>query len=65
MRVNSVAPGIIFSQTASDNYDMDVFGAAKPEIPAQRLGTPEEVRAVLLGTPVKVRKKKHFFIFDQ
>ena len=43
MRVNCVAPGVIFSQTARDNYAFDVFSAAKPGIPAQRLGTPEEV----------------------
>ena len=44
VRVNCVAPGVIFSQTAKDNYAWDVFGAAKPGIPAKRLGTPEEVR---------------------
>ena len=44
VRVNCVAPGVIFSQTARDNYAFDVFGAAKPGIPAKRLGTPEEVR---------------------
>ena len=43
VRVNCVAPGVIFSQTARDNYAFDVFGAAKPGIPAKRLGTPEEV----------------------
>ena len=43
VRVNCVAPGVIFSQTARDNYVFDVFGAAKPGIPAKRLGTPEEV----------------------
>ena len=43
VRVNCVASGVIFSQTARDNYAFDVFGAAKPGIPAKRLGTPEEV----------------------
>ena len=43
VRVNCVAPGVIFSQTARDNYAFDVFSAAKPHIPAKRLGTPEEV----------------------
>ena len=43
VRVNCVAPGVIFSQTARDNYAFDVFSAAKPGVPAQRLGTPEEV----------------------
>ena len=43
VRVNCVAPGVVFSQTARDNYAFDVFSAAKPHIPAKRLGTPEEV----------------------
>ena len=43
VRVNCIAPGVIFSQTARDNYAFDVFSAAKPGIPAKRLGTPEEV----------------------
>jgi hypothetical protein len=41
--VNAVAPGIIFSQTAKDNYAVDVFSMAEPYIPAKRLGTPHEV----------------------
>ena len=47
VRVNCVAPGVIFSQTARDNYAFDVFGAAIPGIPAKRLGTPEEVEIIL------------------
>ena len=47
VRINSVAPGTIFSQTARDNYAYDVFEAAKPYIPAKRLGTPEEVAAAV------------------
>ena len=43
VRVNAVAPGIIFSQTARDNYAVDVFAMAEPHIPAKRLGTPQEV----------------------
>ena len=43
VRVNAVAPGIIYSKSASDNYQLDVFNLAKPEIPAKRLGTPDEV----------------------
>ena len=43
VRVNCVAPGVIFLQTARDNYSFDVFDLAKPGIPAKRLGTPEEV----------------------
>ncbi len=45
VRVNAVAPGTIFSQTARDNYAFDVFEMAKPHIPAKRLGTPEEIAA--------------------
>ena len=33
VRVNAVSPGTIFSQTASDNYAIDVFEMAKPHIP--------------------------------
>ena len=47
VRVNAVAPGIIFSQTAADNYAVDVFEMARPEIPAKRLGTPEEVSSAV------------------
>lgn len=47
VRVNSVAPGVIYSPTASANYaDEEVapFELAKPGIPAKRLGTTPEVR---------------------
>ncbi len=44
VRVNAVAPGVIFSSTASSNYAVDVFSIARSEIPAKRTGTPEEVR---------------------
>jgi len=47
VRVNSVAPGVIFSKSAKDNYEVDVFDMAKPHIPAQRLGTPEEVSSAV------------------
>ena len=45
VRVNSVAPGVVYSQTASDNYATDFapFDYAKPGIPAKRLGTTPEV----------------------
>ena len=43
VRVNAVAPGTIFSQSARDNYAFDVFELARPHIPAKRLGTPEEI----------------------
>ena len=43
VRVNAVAPGTIYSPTASANYAVDVFEMARPEIPAWRTGTVEEV----------------------
>ena len=43
VRVNCLAPGVVFSQTARANYEFDVFEAAKPNIPAKRLGTIQEV----------------------
>lgn len=55
VRVNAVAPGIIFG-SGYDNYDpffQKVFLAMADNIPAQRLGTEEEVAssAVFLLTP--------------
>ncbi|ELU08220.1 hypothetical protein CAPTEDRAFT_173279 [Capitella teleta] len=50
VRVNSVAPGIIYSKTAADNYkhfEGDLMGSQIPTIPAKRLGTPEEVSAAV------------------
>eukprot|EP00096_Caligus_rogercresseyi_P013616 TRINITY_DN6245_c0_g1_i1.p1 TRINITY_DN6245_c0_g1~~TRINITY_DN6245_c0_g1_i1.p1 ORF type:complete len:276 (-),score=25.96 TRINITY_DN6245_c0_g1_i1:18-845(-) len=43
VRVNSVAPGPVFSPTASDNYAYDLFSAVKTNLPTKRCGTPEEV----------------------
>ena len=37
VRVNAVAPGTIFSKTAADNYQMDVFEMVKPHIPGKQL----------------------------
>eukprot|EP00088_Acartia_fossae_P033118 TRINITY_DN3389_c0_g1_i5.p1 TRINITY_DN3389_c0_g1~~TRINITY_DN3389_c0_g1_i5.p1 ORF type:complete len:205 (+),score=41.96 TRINITY_DN3389_c0_g1_i5:280-894(+) len=50
VRINCVAPGSsIFSQTASDNYSTDFapFELARPEIPAKRLGHPQEVSSAV------------------
>lgn len=47
VRVNAVAPGIIYSDTAASNYSVDVFAAALPGLPARRCGTPEEVSAAV------------------
>merc|ERR1712107_285615 len=38
IRVNAVAPGVVFSTSAKANYDVDILGGSIPGIPAQRLG---------------------------
>uniref|UniRef100_A0A8C8SMG4 Peroxisomal trans-2-enoyl-CoA reductase n=1 Tax=Pelusios castaneus TaxID=367368 RepID=A0A8C8SMG4_9SAUR len=46
VRINSVAPGVIFSETAVANYKEfgdTMFKNYVPKIPAKRLGVPEEV----------------------
>ncbi|XP_014640769.1 PREDICTED: peroxisomal trans-2-enoyl-CoA reductase isoform X1 [Ceratotherium simum simum] len=46
VRINCVAPGAIYSQTAFDNYgplSKEMFGGFFQKIPAKRLGVPEEV----------------------
>jgi peroxisomal trans-2-enoyl-CoA reductase len=48
VRVNAVAPGVIFSPTAAANYALSnptLFDDAVEAIPARRCGTPEEVSA--------------------
>jgi peroxisomal trans-2-enoyl-CoA reductase len=47
VRVNAVAPGIIYSPTAADNYPPGFLEAMKADVPAHRLGTPEEVSAAV------------------
>ncbi|XP_043934176.1 peroxisomal trans-2-enoyl-CoA reductase [Protopterus annectens] len=50
VRVNAVAPGVIFSETAVENYkEMGpvMFENSIPRIPAKRLGLPEEVSSVV------------------
>ncbi|OBS64727.1 hypothetical protein A6R68_06737 [Neotoma lepida] len=46
VRINCVAPGVIYSQTAADNYGelgQSMFERAFEAIPAKRIGVPEEV----------------------
>ncbi|XP_071825376.1 peroxisomal trans-2-enoyl-CoA reductase-like isoform X1 [Apostichopus japonicus] len=44
IRVNAVAPGTVYSETAAANYgDLDVFGQAVEQIPAKRLGETQEI----------------------
>lgn len=50
VRINCVAPGVIYSQTAVDNYGklgQSMFEKAIEAIPAKRLGVPEEVSSVV------------------
>jgi peroxisomal trans-2-enoyl-CoA reductase len=49
VRVNTVAPGVIYSASAAANYPSpDFLTATARHSPAQRLGTPEEVSAAVL-----------------
>ncbi|KAJ8035807.1 Peroxisomal trans-2-enoyl-CoA reductase [Holothuria leucospilota] len=43
IRINAVAPGTVYSETAAANYDLDVFSMAVDNIPAKRLGETQEV----------------------
>uniref|UniRef100_A0A6I8PFR6 Peroxisomal trans-2-enoyl-CoA reductase n=1 Tax=Ornithorhynchus anatinus TaxID=9258 RepID=A0A6I8PFR6_ORNAN len=46
VRINCVAPGMIFSQTAMDNYKeigKELFERSFSNCPAKRLGVPEEI----------------------
>ncbi|XP_067890558.1 peroxisomal trans-2-enoyl-CoA reductase [Heterodontus francisci] len=50
VRINAVAPGMIFSETAVANYKElgpELFKGNIPKIPAKRLGIPEEVATVV------------------
>ncbi|XP_053453361.1 peroxisomal trans-2-enoyl-CoA reductase [Nycticebus coucang] len=50
VRINCVGPGRIYSQTAVDNYGslgQDLFEGFIKNIPAKRLGVPEEVSSVV------------------
>jgi len=47
IRINSVAPGAIYSPSAAANYSDDVFGQAKKMQPTGRLGEPEEVSSIV------------------
>ncbi|XP_041056077.1 peroxisomal trans-2-enoyl-CoA reductase [Carcharodon carcharias] len=50
VRINAVAPGLIFSETAVANYKElgpELFKGYIPKIPAKRPGIPEEVASVV------------------
>ena len=42
-----VSQGVIYSATAAANYSNNVFDTSIPNIPAKRLGYPEEVSTCL------------------
>ncbi|XP_015278459.1 PREDICTED: peroxisomal trans-2-enoyl-CoA reductase-like [Gekko japonicus] len=50
VRINSIAPGVIFSETAVANYKEageTMFKNSVSKIPAKRLGVPEEVSSLV------------------
>ncbi|XP_041458947.1 peroxisomal trans-2-enoyl-CoA reductase-like [Lytechinus variegatus] len=48
IRINSVAPGTVFGKEAAEHYGTEeIFKLAIPNIPAKRLGTPEEISAAV------------------
>ncbi|XP_033105708.1 peroxisomal trans-2-enoyl-CoA reductase-like [Anneissia japonica] len=48
VRINNVAPGTVYSETAAANYpDPDLFEKSIPAIPAKRLGKVEEISAAV------------------
>ncbi|XP_055254415.1 peroxisomal trans-2-enoyl-CoA reductase [Moschus berezovskii] len=50
VRINSVAPGAIYSKTAFSNYDYlteDLLNNLIHKIPARRLGVPEEISSLV------------------
>jgi len=48
VRINSVAPGIVFSETAAANYkEPDMLTKNRPLIPAKRLATLQEVSSAV------------------
>ncbi|XP_006157517.1 peroxisomal trans-2-enoyl-CoA reductase isoform X2 [Tupaia chinensis] len=49
VRINCVAPGVIYSQTAVENYGEvgeELFGRYYQSIPAKRIGVPEEIMTI-------------------
>lgn len=47
VRINAVAPGCIYSETAADNYAKGVFDQVRPRLPSKRAGIPEEISSVV------------------
>ncbi|XP_002736108.1 peroxisomal trans-2-enoyl-CoA reductase-like [Saccoglossus kowalevskii] len=73
IRVNNVAPGTMYSDTAAANYgEFNIFAETIPYIPAKRLGTVEEVSAAvsfllspaaafITGTTIAVSGGSHLY----
>ncbi len=47
VRVNAVAPGVIYSDTAAANYPPGFLSSMASDLPTRRLGTPEEVASTV------------------
>jgi peroxisomal trans-2-enoyl-CoA reductase len=47
VRVNAVAPGVIYSDTAAANYPPGFLESVAADLPYHRLGTPEEVSSAV------------------
>uniref|UniRef100_A0A1E1X9R6 Peroxisomal trans-2-enoyl-CoA reductase n=1 Tax=Amblyomma aureolatum TaxID=187763 RepID=A0A1E1X9R6_9ACAR len=47
IRINAVMPGVIYSETAAKNYETDLFRLVRPQLPAKRHGTPQEVSSAV------------------
>ena len=48
MRINAVAPGVIYSTTAAANYSNPDEKFMRDRIPARRMGSVEEVSALVV-----------------
>jgi peroxisomal trans-2-enoyl-CoA reductase len=47
VRVNSVAPGVIYSSTARASYGFNIFEGVDEYLPTRRLGNPDEVSSAV------------------
>ena len=47
VRVNAVAPGVIYSDTAAANYPPGFLASVASDLPYHRLGTPQEVSSAV------------------
>ncbi|CAN7937242.1 unnamed protein product, partial [Ixodes hexagonus] len=47
VRINALAPGVIYSATAAKNYIPNAFDLARARLAAKRVGTPQEVSSAV------------------